>query len=132
MKNYMIKRQISICLLAAYALTNAQNIHSENLPFRDANLTAEQRADDLIKRLSVKEKISLMQNVSPAIERLGIKSYDWWNEALHGVARAGLATVFPQAIGMAASFNAALMFERSEERRVGKELDSTVRQQCAP
>ena len=107
----MIKRQISICLLAASALANAQNIHSENLPFRDANLTAEQRADDLIKRLSVKEKISLMQNVSPAIERLGIKSYDWWNEALHGVARAGLATVFPQAIGMAASFNDALMFE---------------------
>lgn len=52
-----------------------------------------------------------MQNNSPAIPRLGIKPYEWWNEALHGVARAGLATVFPQAIGMAASFNDELLYE---------------------
>ena len=52
-----------------------------------------------------------MQNSSPAIERLGIKEYDWWNEALHGVARAGLATVYPQAIGMAASFNDDLLYD---------------------
>ena len=52
-----------------------------------------------------------MQNESPAIERLGIKAYDWWNEALHGVARAGLATVYPQAIGMAASFDDELLYD---------------------
>lgn len=52
-----------------------------------------------------------MQNNSPAIERLGIKAYEWWNEALHGVGRSGLATVFPQAIGMAASFDDALLLD---------------------
>ena len=71
----------------------------------------EQRADDLLQRLTLEEKVALMQNNSPAIPRLGIKPYEWWNEALHGVARAGLATVFPQAIGMAASFNDELLYE---------------------
>lgn len=52
-----------------------------------------------------------MQNNSPAIPRLGIKAYEWWNEALHGVGRSGVATVFPQAIGIAASFNDALLFD---------------------
>lgn len=64
-----------------------------------------------MKRLTLEEKALLMQNESPAIERLGIKAYDWWNEALHGVARAGLATVYPQAIGMAASFDDELLYD---------------------
>ena len=75
------------------------------LPYQDTSLTAEQRAEDLLPRLTLEEKVSLMQNASPAIPRLGIKEYEWWNEALHGVGRAGLATVFPQSIGMGASFN---------------------------
>ena len=65
----------------------------------------------MLKRLTLEEKASLMQNNSPAIERLGIKAYEWWNEALHGVGRSGLATVFPQAIGMAASFDDALLLD---------------------
>lgn len=81
------------------------------LPYQNQNLTPEQRATDLLQRLTMEEKASLMQNASPAIPRLGIKPYEWWNEALHGVARAGLATVFPQTIGMAASFNDTLIYE---------------------
>ncbi|MEI6753448.1 MAG: glycoside hydrolase family 3 C-terminal domain-containing protein [Paludibacter sp.] len=74
-------------------------------PFQNSDLPIEKRVDDLISRLTPEEKIKLMMDVSPAIDRLGIPAYGWWNEALHGVARAGLATVFPQAIAMAATFN---------------------------
>lgn len=71
----------------------------------------ERRIDDLISRMTLEEKISQMVYNSSAIGRLGIHEYNWWNEALHGVARAGVATVFPQAIGMAASFNQDLLFK---------------------
>ena len=66
-------------------------------------------AQELVSKMSLAEKMSQMRYDSPAIERLGIPAYNWWNEALHGVARAGAATVFPQAIGMAASFDTELM-----------------------
>ena len=83
----------------------------QQLPYQNTKLSAEERATDLLSRLTISEKASLMQNNSPAIPRLGIKAYEWWNEALHGVGRSGLATVFPQAIGMAASFNDALLYD---------------------
>ena len=83
---------------------------AELLPYQDTRLTAEERAEDLLSRLTVEEKISLMMDRSPAIERLGIKEYNWWNEALHGIGRAGVATVLPQAIGMAATFDEPLMY----------------------
>ena len=66
-------------------------------------------AKKLVSQMTIDEKISQMLYESPAIERLGIPEYNWWNEALHGVARAGVATVFPQAIGLAASFDADLI-----------------------
>jgi beta-glucosidase len=75
-----------------------------------ADLTFEERARDLVKRMTLDEKVSQMKDVAPAIERLGIPAYNWWNEALHGVARSGLATVFPQAIGLAATWDDPLMF----------------------
>lgn len=68
-------------------------------------------AEELVAKMTLAEKISQMKYDAPAIERLGIPAYNWWNECLHGVARAGTATVFPQAIGMAASFNPELMNE---------------------
>ncbi|HZV39295.1 MAG TPA: glycoside hydrolase family 3 C-terminal domain-containing protein [Pseudoxanthomonas sp.] len=77
--------------------------------YLDTTRSFETRAADLVSRMTLEEKAAQMQNDSPAIERLGMPAYDWWNEALHGVARAGEATVFPQAIGMAASFDIPLM-----------------------
>lgn len=84
---------------------------SQTYPFQDPNLPSSERAKDLCSRLTLEEKVSLMMNSSPAIERLGIPSFDWWSEALHGVGRNGLATVFPSCIGMAASFNDSLISE---------------------
>lgn len=75
------------------------------LPYKDENLSFEERAKDIVSRMTLDEKVTQMLYQSPAIERLGIPSYNWWCEALHGVARAGVATVFPQAIGMAATFD---------------------------
>jgi len=74
-------------------------------------MTFEQRARELVSKMTLAEKMAQMKYDAPAIERLGIPAYNWWNECLHGVARAGCATVFPQAIGMAASFNEDLLFE---------------------
>ncbi|MBQ4365210.1 MAG: glycoside hydrolase family 3 protein, partial [Clostridia bacterium] len=72
---------------------------------------ARQTARRLVSQMTAEEKMSQLLFESPAIERLGIHSYNWWNEACHGVARAGVATVFPQSIGMAASFDPALTGE---------------------
>lgn len=72
--------------------------------------TFEQRAADLVGRMTLEEKVSQMMDRAPAIERLGVPEYNWWNEGLHGVARSGLATVFPQAIGFAATWNDSLVF----------------------
>jgi beta-glucosidase len=80
-----------------------------NPPYLNADLPAGQRAKDLVSRMTLEEKVLQMQNSAPAVNRLGIPAYDWWNEALHGVARAGQATVFPQAIGLAATWDTDLM-----------------------
>lgn len=82
-------------------------------PFQDPSLTVDRRVDDLVGRMTTEEKISQLMNGAPAIERLGIPEYNWWNECLHGVARAGLATVFPQAIGLGATWDEDLIFRVS-------------------
>ena len=82
---------------------------AENLPFMNPELPIEARVDDLVSRLTLEEKAQQMLHDSPAIERLNIPAYNWWNECLHGVARAGIATVFPQAIGLAATFDLPLV-----------------------
>lgn len=71
----------------------------------------EKRARELVSKMTLAEKISQMKYDAPSIDRLGVPAYNWWNECLHGVARSGCATVFPQAIGMAASFNEDLLYE---------------------
>src|SRR5579863_6263173 len=72
-------------------------------------LPVAERVNDLVSRMTLDEKVRQMQHTAPAIPRLGVPSYDWWNEALHGVARSGYATVFPQAIGMAATWDSDLV-----------------------
>ena len=94
---------ISCCVFMAMSL-NAQQ-----LPYQNPELSAAERADDLLTRLTLDEKVSLMMDTSPAIERLGIPQFQWWNEALHGVGRNGFATVFPITMGMAASWDDALL-----------------------
>ena len=80
-----------------------------DFPFRNPDLPLEARVADLVGRLTLEEKVGQLMNTAPAIARLGIPAYDWWSEGLHGVARAGVATVFPQAIGLAATWDTALM-----------------------
>ncbi|HAS73822.1 MAG TPA: glycosyl hydrolase [Clostridiales bacterium UBA8960] len=77
--------------------------------FKNVDLSAEIRAEDLVSRMTTEEKVSQLSYNAAQIERLGIPAYNWWNEALHGVARAGTATMFPQAIGLAATFDEALL-----------------------
>ena len=78
-------------------------------PWLDTSLSFEARAHDLVSRMTTEEKVSQLVNQAAAVPRLGVPQYEWWNEALHGVARAGVATVFPQAIGLAATFDAPLV-----------------------
>lgn len=80
-------------------------VFAQNEPYRDRSLSPEQRAADLLPRLTLDEKIMLMMDYSEPVSRLGIPEYNWWNEALHGVGRAGIATVLPQSIAMAATFD---------------------------
>src|SRR5881409_3619040 len=105
-----------LCLLfSASSLTaqTAENPSAAKEPTRpayiDPSLPLEQRVNDLVSRMTLEEKVAQMQDVAPGISRLGIPAYNWWNEGLHGVARAGNATVFPQAIGLAATFDEPLM-----------------------
>lgn len=96
-------------IVTALLTTCAMHAVAQTLPYRDTSLTAEQRADDLIGRLTLTEKVKLMRNGSPAIPRLGIPQFEWWNEALHGVGRNGFTTVFPITMAMASSWDDELL-----------------------
>lgn len=99
-------------------------------PTRGENLSHEARARRLLQQMTLEEKVSQMQNNSVAIPRLGIPAYEWWNEALHGIARAGLATVFPQTIGLAASFDEELveqLFTATSDEARAKHRDFVAR-----
>jgi len=104
MKNYFL---LFLFILGGTSLTFAQ----ESFPYRNPDLPIEKRVDDLVSRMTVSEKISQLMDEAPAIDRLGVPGYNWWNECLHGVARAGYATVFPQSISIAASWDADLVFD---------------------
>src|SRR5690349_10535361 len=110
----MKRTQLTSCLLLLCALlSTGLPLHSAEIQsppaYKNPNLPIEKRVDDLVSRMTLEEKVLQMQNSAPAIPRLNIPAYDWWNEALHGVARAGQATVFPQAIGLAATWDTGLM-----------------------
>ncbi len=106
-----MKRNIHLALIASIAISMGASSFSVNAKsFDDKSLPIKERAALVLDELTLDEKIALMMDDSPAIERLGIKRYNWWNEALHGIGRAGFATVFPQAIGMAATFDDTLLY----------------------
>ncbi len=98
-------------ILTFFSCLNLNAQKTYDFKFQNPELDFNTRVDDLITRLTIEEKAKLMLSDSPPIERLGIPSYNWWNECLHGVGRAGRATVFPQAIGLAATFDDELAFE---------------------
>ncbi len=92
-----------------FALGSQHGICQKMLPYQNPALTPEQRAADLVSRMTLEEKVSQTMNGSAAIPRLGVPAYNWWSEGLHGIARSGYATVFPQAIGNAATWDAPLV-----------------------
>src|ERR1700704_4899935 len=96
--------------VATILIAGAANAGAQALPYQNQSLSFDARVADLVGRMTLEEKVLQMKDVAPAIPRLEVPEYNWWNEALHGVARSGLATVFPQAIGMAATWDDSLMF----------------------
>ncbi len=101
-----MKKELIVILSLLFSI----NTFGQTIPFQNPNLSSEVRAKDLIPRLTIEEKASLMLDESAAIPRLGIKKFNWWSEALHGIANNGNVTVFPEPIGMAASFNDNLVY----------------------
>ena len=118
-----MKRLIIVTLTTLSALT----ISAQQLPYQNPNLSPAERAEDLCSRLTLEEKALLMMDRSPAIPRLGIPQFEWWNETLHGLGRNGIATVFPITMGMASSFDEALVYKvftaASDEARA-KNMDA--------
>lgn len=104
MRNALLPAVLTLCFTAMTAVGQS----APPPPYRDTSLAAEERAADLVGRMTLAEKAGQLRDEAPAIPRLGIPAYNWWSEGLHGVARAGYATVFPQAIGMAAMWDAPL------------------------
>ena len=99
-----------LCMIAL-ALGVSAGMMAQTLPYQNPNLSAKERAEDLCSRLTLEEKAQLMLDESPAIPRMGIKKFFWWSEALHGAANMGNVTVFPEPVGMAASFNPDLLYK---------------------
>ena len=106
MKSKIILHQFILLLF----LISGSYSQEKLLPYQNPNLSVEERVKDLVSRMTIDEKIGQMEYNAPEIEHLGIPAYNWWNEALHGVARNGLATVFPQSIGLAATWDTDLMY----------------------
>src|ERR1700754_398237 len=103
--------RLALSLAAAALLLHPACIAQSGgtLPYQNPSLPMEKRAKDLVGRMTLDEKAAQMVNTAPAIPRLGVPAYDFWSEGLHGIARSGYATLFPQAIGMAATFDEPLL-----------------------
>lgn len=109
---HFLFKSLAACLLLS-CVNSCTPSSPYEYPYQNPELSFEERVDDLVGRMTLEEKVSQMISEAPAIERLGIPEYNWWNEGLHGIARAGLATVFPQAIGLGATWDEPLMHEVS-------------------
>lgn len=108
---YLSNAWLSFPLLILLLFINSCGPRNEyQYPFLNPALSIEERVNDLVGRMTLDEKISQMINQAPAIPRLGVPEYNWWNEGLHGSARAGLATVYPQAIGLGATWDEDMLF----------------------
>ncbi len=105
-----MRKYIAVLLIASLSCSKPTE---SRFKFQDTSLSFEERVDDLVAQMTLEEKVGQMMNSAPAIERLGIPQYNWWSEGLHGVARAGLATVYPQAIGLGATWDEPMMFDVS-------------------
>jgi beta-glucosidase len=104
-------KQLSAIFFVLFCTFFSQRLQTQEIDwrFQDPELDFETRTEILVQQLTLEEKVSQLVHEAPAIERLNISSYNWWNEALHGVARSGYATVFPQSISVAASFDKDLL-----------------------
>jgi len=107
----MVLKLLAVILTFALFATLFAQSNSDIPPYKNPNLSIEERVNDLVSRMTLEEKASQMVHPSKAIPRLDVPAYNWWNECLHGVARAGIATAFPQSIGLAATWNTDLMFQ---------------------
>lgn len=119
MAKFFLRSALPLCIIMTTHLTGLAQ--SFDYPFQNPTLTIEDRVDDLVSRLSLEEKTAQLMYGTPAIERLGVPQYNWWNECLHGVARNGRATIFPQAIGMAAAWDTDMM------QRIGDAISTEAR-----
>ncbi|WP_422858519.1 glycoside hydrolase family 3 N-terminal domain-containing protein [Flagellimonas sp. S174] len=111
-KNFILGLPLSLILLTGCSGSISKNKEMEISDNTSFDFKA--KAKELVSQMTLEEKVSQMSYESPAIDRLGIPEYNWWNECLHGVGRAGKATVFPQAIGLAATFDKDNMSKISE------------------
>src|SRR3981081_1821598 len=100
---------LSLGMLSSVASAQSQ----ETLPYLDPSLPTQQRVDDLVSRMTLEKTVPHLINTPPGIPRLNVPAYDYWSEGLHGIARSGYATLFPQAIGMAATWDAPLAHQIS-------------------
>jgi beta-glucosidase len=118
----VLGRQLCLSLLLGLLAASPGDAQTEprgqadpgTLPYFNPKLPIEQRVHDLVSRMTLEEKLSQLGDHAPAIPRLGVPKYEWWNEGLHGVAFAGHATNFPQAIGMAATWDTDLVRQVAE------------------
>src|ERR1700728_1749177 len=103
---FVVPKEMRVAVvLLVMGLPAGSCVGQQAAAYQDTKLSFVERARDMESRMTLEEKVSQLGHTSDAIERLGIPEYNWWNEGLHGVARAGIATVFPQTIGMAATFD---------------------------
>jgi beta-glucosidase len=123
----MNKNIPSLFLSILALIVTLVTVKSQTFPFQNPEMPINDRVDDLVSRMTLEEKIAQLGHQSPAISRLGLGSYNYWNEALHGVARSGLATSFPQAIALSATWDPDLMMEVataiSDEARVKNNIE---------